>query len=245
MLFRETVDQGGVEGLGETRVGDRRRQSRLVSSSAALRHSDSLVPRDSSATREPSRMIRPSPDLKRLSAFGELDPDAFASRISKRDRTFVIRGRGGDHMHEFGLVGRRHEHDVRQAAEIGEVVRACVRRLRRRRPGRRGRSRSGPGVFGEPRHARSDRMRAAKRSSRSRKTASGLPRQGRPKTSRRAARRCRRRRRASGNSFAKMSSPVPAGMAAVIGDDLVVLARFAHEALAEHLGVRRRHWSWV
>ncbi len=31
-------------------------------------------------------------------------------------------------MHEFGLVGRRHDHEVRQAAEIGEVERARVRR---------------------------------------------------------------------------------------------------------------------
>ena len=39
-----------------------------------------------------------------------------------------MRRRGGDHVHEFGLVRRGHDRHVRQAAEIREVERARVRR---------------------------------------------------------------------------------------------------------------------
>ena len=31
-------------------------------------------------------------------------------------------------MHQLGLVGRRHHHEIRQAAEIGDVERAGMRR---------------------------------------------------------------------------------------------------------------------
>ena len=144
---------------------------RAASSSAAFSASASRAPSDRMAIREPSRRIAALADRQRLAALRQLDADALAARIAQRDRAVVVRGRGRDHVHELGLVGRRHHHHVRQAGEIGDVEGAGVGRRRRRRRGRRGRWRSGPAGSGSRRRARPGRSRAAGRSNRSRRTA--------------------------------------------------------------------------
>ena len=53
--------------------------------------------------------------------------NAVASRVTNRRRTIVDRGRCRNHMREFGFVRRSHEDEIREAAEIGDVERAGVR----------------------------------------------------------------------------------------------------------------------
>ena len=101
---------------------------RAASSSAAFKASPSRVPSDRMAIRSPSRTIRPLPIASGTPSVGHLDADALAARIAEGDRTLVVGRRGRDHVHELRLVGRRHHHEVRQAAEIGEVERAGVGR---------------------------------------------------------------------------------------------------------------------
>ena len=67
-------------------------------------------------------------DLERNAEFGHLDAAAFAARIAHRARAVVDRDLGRDHVHEFGLVGGRHDDEIGQAAEIGVVERAGMGR---------------------------------------------------------------------------------------------------------------------
>ena len=67
-------------------------------------------------------------DLERHAEFRHLDADAVAARIAQCGRPVVDRDLGRDHVDEFGLVGRRHQHEARQAAEIGDVERAGMGR---------------------------------------------------------------------------------------------------------------------
>ena len=119
----------------------------------------------------PSRSDPALADLERRAARRQLDADALAARIAEGRGPVVDRRRGRDHVHQLGLVGRRHDHEARQAAEIGDVEGAGMGRRRRRRPGRRGRWRSAPAASGSRRRAPPGRRRAAGRSSRSRRTA--------------------------------------------------------------------------
>ena len=143
-------------------------------------------------------------------------------------------------MHQLGLVGRRHDDEARQAAEIGDVERAGMGRAvgadeTGAVDGEAHRQRSG-----SPRRARPGRSRAAGRSSRSRRTACSPRSQARRRTSPHAARRCRHRRCASGNAFSNMSRPVPDGIAAVMATILSSFSRFLDQALAEHVLIGRR-----
>ena len=67
-------------------------------------------------------------DLERHADFRHVDADTVAARIAQRRRAIVDRDRGRDHVHELGLVGRRHQHEAGQAAEIGDVERARMGR---------------------------------------------------------------------------------------------------------------------
>ena len=67
-------------------------------------------------------------DFERRAGLRHLDADAVAARIAQRRWPVVDRGRRRDHVHEFGLVGRRHDDESRQAAEIRKIERAGVRR---------------------------------------------------------------------------------------------------------------------
>ena len=49
------------------------------------------------------------------------DACAGASRISQRAGTVIDLAGGRNHVDEFGFIGRRHQHDVGQAAEIDKI----------------------------------------------------------------------------------------------------------------------------
>ena len=114
------------------------------------------------------------------------------------------------------LVGRRHDHHARQAAEIGDVEAAGMGgAVGADQPGAV-HARSAPAGAGSPRRAPPGRRRAAGRSNRSRRTASSPRSPGRRRRSPHAARRCRHRSSGRGSAAANLSSPVPDGIAAVI-----------------------------
>ena len=99
-----------------------------ASSSAALVHSASRVPSDSSATLLPLRHDAALADFERHADGRHIDADAVAARIAQRRRTIVDRDLRRDHVDEFGFVRRRHHHEVRQAAQIGDVERTGMGR---------------------------------------------------------------------------------------------------------------------
>ena len=108
-------------------------------------------------------------------------PDALAARVAEGDRAVVIGGGGRHHVDELGLVGRRHHHEARQAAEIGDVEGAGMGRAV-------GADEAGPvegeahrQASGSRRRARPGRRRAAGRSSRWRRTACSPRSPGRPR----------------------------------------------------------------
>ena len=139
------------------------------------------------------------------------------------------------HVHEVGFVGRRHDHEARQAAEIGDVERAGMGRAVGADEARRGPWRSAPATAGSRRRAPPGRRRAAGRSSRSWRRASGL----RSRAPRRRSPPCCSAMPTSkqrlGNSLAKRSSPVPDGIAAVMA---TILSSF----LASLIRPRRTPW---
>ena len=120
MLRRQPAHQFFVQRLGETGIGHGRREPAAASSSAAFKHSCSRVPKLSSATTFPSFSTRPLPigSTEPRSAF---DPDAVATGIANRRGTVVYGGRRRHHMHQLRLIGRGHDHQAGQAAEIGDV----------------------------------------------------------------------------------------------------------------------------
>ena len=169
---RAASTQIDVERLGEARIGDRGREPMCAaSSSAALRHSPSRVPKEKIATLLPSRTMRPLPISSGLPSSGSATPRALAARIAQRRGPIVDRDRGRDHVHEFGFVGRRHH--ARNSAGSRDRRHRTRRHGsgRRRRRDRRGPSRNAPAGSGSRRRARPDRRRVAGRSSRWRRTA--------------------------------------------------------------------------
>ena len=58
---------------------------------------------------------------------GSGTPSALAARVAQRDRAVVVE-RGAQHVRQHRLVARRHQHDVRQAAQVGDVEGAVVGR---------------------------------------------------------------------------------------------------------------------
>ena len=67
-------------------------------------------------------------DLERDAALRHLDADAFATRVTQRGGALVIGRLRRNHVDEIGLIGGGHDHEFRQAAEIGEIERARMRR---------------------------------------------------------------------------------------------------------------------
>lgn len=59
-------------------------------------------------------------------------PDALAARVAQRERPAVGHG-GAQHAQQLGLIARRGQRDVREAAQVGDVEHAMVRGLRRHR----------------------------------------------------------------------------------------------------------------
>ena len=67
-------------------------------------------------------------DLERLAFLRQRHAAAFAARIAER-RGPIVDGDGGRyHVHQLRLVGRRHQYETGQTAEIGDVEGSGMRR---------------------------------------------------------------------------------------------------------------------
>ena len=169
---RAACQQLAVERLGETRIGDARRNRRAP-----------RVPRRPSAPRRAACRARGSPPDRPRGASvpcrwraarppsGMLDADPVAARIAQRDRALR---HGPPRSPPYARV-RPRPPPPSPRNSAGRTDRRCRTSRhgsrRRRRRGRRGRWRSAPAGSGSPRHAPPDRRRAAGRSNRSRRTA--------------------------------------------------------------------------
>ncbi len=125
---REPADQILVERLCETRVGDGGRQAErgeLVGGLEAVGK-----PRAERQDGDGGTLAHDAAaaDLERNADVGEFDADAFAARIAQRARPVIDDDGGRDHVAKLGLVGRGHDDEVRQAAEVGEIEGAGVGR---------------------------------------------------------------------------------------------------------------------
>ena len=129
VMPRQLLDQPTSSGLAKRASATVADSPRAASSSAARNASPNRVPSDRIATVLPSRRMRPRPSAStspRMLRQG--DAGALAARVAQRARPVVDHRRGRHHVHQLGLVGRRHQHHPRQAAEIGEVEAAGVGR---------------------------------------------------------------------------------------------------------------------
>ena len=70
----------------------------------------------------------PAPDLERRPPRRQRQAHPLAAGIAHRRGPVVDRRTGRHHVHELHLVGRRHHHEPRQAAEIGKIERARMGR---------------------------------------------------------------------------------------------------------------------
>ena len=110
VLARQPLDQLGVERLGEARVGDGGRQP---ARRQLVRRLQAFLPgaRRSSGSRSlvPSRRMRPRPISQRHALLRQRDADARrrADSAAPMGRSSIAT-RGRHHVHELGLVGRRH-----------------------------------------------------------------------------------------------------------------------------------------
>ncbi len=101
---------------------------KAASWSAALRHSCSAGTERQQRHGRAFAQDAALADLER-DAFGrQRHAEAFAARITEGGGAVVDGGRRRDHVHELGLVRRRHDDEARQADEIGDVEGAGVRR---------------------------------------------------------------------------------------------------------------------
>ncbi len=127
-----------IERLGKTRISDRGRYAlrgeqigcldAFAKAGAERKQRDGVaLPYDAAAA-----------DLQRQAAIGKRDTDAVAARIAQRRRTVVDRRRGRHHVHEFGLVRRRHDDESRAGNRDRRGRTSRHGSGRRRRPGRRG-----------------------------------------------------------------------------------------------------------
>ncbi len=127
VMARQLLDQRRVQRLGEARIGDRGRQparrqlvrrAQRVGQTRAQRQD-----RHAGALAQDAALAQ----LQHLAARRQRDPGALAARIAQRARPVVDISGGGHHVHQLRLVGRRHQHHARQAAEIGDVEAAGMR----------------------------------------------------------------------------------------------------------------------
>ena len=183
-------------------------------------------------------------DLERHALGRQLDADALAARIAEGARPVVDGDGGRHHVHQLGLVGGRHQHEARQAAEVGEIEGAGMR-------GAVGADEAGA-VEGKAHRQALDgdvvhdlvvgALQERRVDGRERLVALASP--GPPRTSPRAARRCRRRRCGRGIRLPNRSRPGARRHGGRDGDDLGILARLLDQAFGEHLGVAAAHSAW-
>ena len=127
VFFCKAQDQLFVQRFGEARVGDRGRQS----------HGGELICRlqallQTRAKREQCNLVALAhnaalADFQRFGIFGNVDADAFTTRIAEGGGAVVDHGGGRDHARQFRFIGGGHHHHVRQRAQIADVERAGMR----------------------------------------------------------------------------------------------------------------------
>ena len=128
MLAGQAMDQVCIERFGEARIGDGRAQSmagEILGRAQALLQAPTIRKQRHGCTLAQDPALA---DLQRLATHRHIDTHAFAARIAERRRAIIDRRGGGNHVDQFGLVGRRHQHKTRQAAEIGDVESAVMGR---------------------------------------------------------------------------------------------------------------------
>ena len=230
-----------VERLGEARVGDRRRQAEggelLGGRQAFAKPRAEGEERDRRCPRARCGPCRSRAACRRWACRRRRPRRADSGRRSGRSS---IAARGRDHVDELGLVGRRHHHEARQAAEIGDVEGAGM--------GRAVGADEAGAVDGEAHRQRLDRdvvddlvvgaLQEGRIDRGERLQALGGEAGGEGHA--RAARRCRHRSCARESASANRSSPVPDGIAAVMATILSSVLGFLDQALGEDLGVGRR-----
>ena len=125
---RQAADEVVVERLGEARVGNRRRQAERGELVGRLEAFGEPRAERQDGDRGAFAHDAALADLERTAFRRQLHADALAARIAEGGRPVVDGGRGRHHVLELGLVGGRHQHEARQAAEIGEIEGAGMRR---------------------------------------------------------------------------------------------------------------------
>ncbi len=129
VVDRQLADQLLVERLGEAGICDRGRQAaggQLVGRAQAFLQPGAIGQerdRPIAGAHDPALA-----DLERRADLGQIDPDALAAREAQGGRPVVEDRHGRHHVHQLGLVGRRHQDEARQAAEIGDIVGAGMGR---------------------------------------------------------------------------------------------------------------------
>ena len=122
----QAADQVFVQRLGEARIGDgggkpHRRQflGRLQGFAQARAEAED-------GYRQAFAEHPALADLQHLAPGRQLNADPFAARIADRRRLVIDGHRGGYHVHQFRLVGRRHDHETRQRAQVRQVEGTAV-----------------------------------------------------------------------------------------------------------------------
>ena len=226
-----------------SRSARRRRSARCRSTQLLGGAERQLHARSRSRSARPARPRRASRPCRPGSAparAGIGDADARAARIAHRDRPVVLERRA-QHVHEHRLVARRHQHHVRERAQ---VTRCRTRRGgsgRRRRRARRGPCRTSTLQVLEADVVDDLVVPALEEGGVDRRTPGACPRApGRRRTARRAARRSRRRSTGRAPRAASIDRPVPPAIAAVMPITRGSRRASATSARAEHLRVLGR-----
>jgi hypothetical protein len=123
VLAGQSQHHFNVERLGEAGIGHRGREA--VARELLGRLEAIAEPRAEREQRNGCSFAHDAAfsNLQRQADFGNVDADAVAARIPQCGRTVVDGDLGRDHMDQFGLIGRRHQDEARQATEIGNVER--------------------------------------------------------------------------------------------------------------------------
>ena len=123
VLTHQAGDEVGIERLGEARVSDRGREP---VGAELLRRLEAFLQARTKAQKCDRRAFlddAAASDLQRDALFRHFDADPVAARKAQRRGRVIDRHRGRDHVHKLDLVGRGHQHEARQVAEIADIER--------------------------------------------------------------------------------------------------------------------------
>ena len=128
MVGRQVKQQGLVQRLGKSCIGHAYRQPphRQI-----LRRAQTVSQARSQRQQCHSSSLAQGPALaqgQNLAALRQGDTHPFPAGITQGAGAFVIGGRGGHHVNQFCLVGRRHHYHPRQRSQIGDVESASMGR---------------------------------------------------------------------------------------------------------------------